>query len=131
MDIDVDYYIPDTYIPDAGTKMRINRRLLLAREKEEIEDIESELLDRFVPLPRPVENFLQIALLRIKARQKEIKGLRRKGQQMEIQLSTDLPADFMNHSGHLRIKKVNDSTFSIQLGETTSITDLERVLNSI
>jgi transcription-repair coupling factor (superfamily II helicase) len=131
MDIDVDYYIPDTYIPDAGTKMRIYRRLLLAREKDEIEDIENELLDRFGPLPRPVENFLQIALLRIKAREKEIKGLRRKGQQMEIQLSNALPGDFIKRSGHLKIKKVNDSTFSIQLGESTSITDLERVLNSI
>ncbi|MEN6461651.1 MAG: transcription-repair coupling factor, partial [Syntrophomonas sp.] len=131
MDIDVDYYIPDTYIPDAGTKMRIYRRLLLAREKDEIEDIENELLDRFGPLPRPVENFLQIALLRIKAREKEIKGLRRKGRQMEIQVATDLPQDFMNRSGHLKIKKINDSTFSIQLGESTSINDLERVLNSI
>ncbi|HEX3012385.1 MAG TPA: TRCF domain-containing protein, partial [Syntrophomonadaceae bacterium] len=131
MDIDVDYYIPDTYIPDAGTKMRIYRRLLLAREKDEIEDIENELLDRFGPLPRPVENFLQIAILRIKAREKEIKGLRRKGRQMEIQLSNDLPADFLNRSGHLKVKKVNDSTFSIQLGESTSINDLERVLSSI
>jgi transcription-repair coupling factor (superfamily II helicase) len=111
--------------------MRIYRRLLLAREKDEIEDIENELLDRFGPLPRPVENFLQIALLRIKAREKEIKGLRRKGRQMEIQVAADLPKDFLNRSGHLKIKKINDSTFSIQLGETTSINDLERVLNSI
>jgi transcription-repair coupling factor (superfamily II helicase) len=131
MDIDVDYYIPDTYIPDAGTKMRIYRRLLLAREKAEIEDIEKELLDRFGPLPRPVVNFLQIGLLRIKAREKEIKGLRRKGQQMEIELLSDLPADFMSRTGHLRIKKVNDNTFAIQLGETSSISDLDRVLNSI
>ncbi|HBQ87464.1 MAG TPA: transcription-repair coupling factor, partial [Syntrophomonas sp.] len=79
MDIDMDYYIPDQYIPDAGTKMRIYRRLLLARENEEIEAIKAELIDRFGIPPRPVENFLQVAQLRLEARNKNIKGLRRRG----------------------------------------------------
>ena len=34
-DMDVDMYIPDEYIPDSGTKMRIYRRLLLALDMEE------------------------------------------------------------------------------------------------
>lgn len=131
VDIDVDYYIPETYIPDAGTKMRFYRRLLLAREQEEIDDIQEEMLDRFGTLPAPVENFLQIARLRIRARDKEIKGLRRKGQQMEIQLATSLPSDFLNRTGHLRVRKLNDDTFTIQLGAGTSIKDLEQVINSI
>jgi transcription-repair coupling factor (superfamily II helicase) len=61
LDIDVDYYIPDTYIPDPGTKMRIYRQLLLAGAAEEIEDIRNEIEDRFGRLPTAVENFMQIA----------------------------------------------------------------------
>jgi transcription-repair coupling factor (superfamily II helicase) len=58
LDIDMDYYIPDSYIRDSGTKIRIYRKLMLAQEAEEIEEIKSELRDRFGPLPGPVENFL-------------------------------------------------------------------------
>ncbi|HBK53198.1 MAG TPA: transcription-repair coupling factor, partial [Syntrophomonas wolfei] len=79
LDIDIDYYIPESYIPDSGSKMRIYRRLLLAGSQEEVEEIREEIRDRFGPLPQAVENFLQIAVLRLLARDKEIKSLRRKG----------------------------------------------------
>lgn len=92
-DIDVDYYIPDSYIPDSGAKIRIYRKLLLATEKEDIEEVRAEMLDRFGALPRPVENFLSISDLRLKARGKAIKSLRRKGQELEIVFAQDLPAD--------------------------------------
>ncbi|MDD2511015.1 MAG: transcription-repair coupling factor, partial [Syntrophomonas sp.] len=85
LDIDIDYYIPESYIPDSGSKMRIYRRLLLAGSQEEVEEIREEIRDRFGPLPQAVDNFLQIAVLRLMARDKEIKSLRRKGRQIEIQ----------------------------------------------
>lgn len=129
VELDVDYYIPETYIPDAGTKMRVYRRLLLARETNEVEEIENELLDRFGPVPRPVQNFLQIAILRIKAREKEIKGLRRKGKHMEIQLASNLSGNIAQPPGNMQIRQVNDHTLAIQLGDGTSLKDLERVLS--
>lgn len=131
MDIDMDYYIPDAYIPDAGTKMRIYRRLLLAREDEEIEAIKSELIDRFGTPPRPVENFLQVASLRLKARNKNIKGLRRRGGSIEIQTTNILPASLSQPAGKLRLKRVNDYTLTVQLGDNASLNDLQALLNTI
>ncbi|MDD3269615.1 MAG: transcription-repair coupling factor [Syntrophomonadaceae bacterium] len=130
LDIDVDYYIPDTYIPDSGTKMRIYRRLLLARNYEEVNEIGAEMLDRFGPLPRVVENFLQIALLRITAKEKEISSLRRKGRKIEIQMAERLPADFAARTRDLNITKLDERTFLMQQ-EKTSLLDLQGVLNSI
>ncbi|MFA7079127.1 MAG: transcription-repair coupling factor, partial [Syntrophomonas sp.] len=98
LDIDADYYIPDSYIPDSGTKMRIYRRMLLAASAEDIEEIRAEIKDRFGRLPLPVENFLQVASLRLKARDKHIKGLRRKGQEVEIQLDHRLPETYVPRS---------------------------------
>jgi len=129
-DIDVDYYIPDSYIPDPGTKMRVYRRLLLALEQEEINEIKKELLDRFGNLPGPVENFLRIASLRITARDKEIKTLRKKGRQIEIKLAKSLPADFNPQANGSKIKKVNDYTLLVQR-EGNSIKVLEGVLEMI
>ena len=130
LDIDVDYYIPDTYIPDSGTKMRIYRRLLLATEIKEIEEISREMLDRFGKLPLPVENFLHIASLRIMARHKEIKSLRRKGNRIELQMAGPLPPNLLPAAQGLKIRKINASTVQIQQ-QGTSLTDLATLLSLI
>ncbi len=130
LDIDVDYYIPDTYIPDSGTKMRIYRRLLLATEIKEIEEISREMLDRFGKFPVPVENFLHIASLRIMARHKEIKSLRRKGNRIELQMAGPLPPNLLPAAQGLKIRKINASTVQIQQ-QGTSLTDLATLLSLI
>ncbi|MDD4548949.1 MAG: transcription-repair coupling factor [Syntrophomonadaceae bacterium] len=131
MDIDVDYYIPDSYIPDSGTKMRIYRRMLLVLEHQEIEDIRNELRDRFGPLPQPVENFLRIASLRIVAREKEIKTLRRKGRHIQIQLADRLPHSFSLNIEGYKMKKINDYTLELQLDGMNSLENLQKVLSLI
>ncbi|MEA4924794.1 MAG: transcription-repair coupling factor [Syntrophomonadaceae bacterium] len=130
LDIDMDYYIPDSYIPDSGTKMRIYRRLLLAADYTDIEGIKNEIEDRFGKLPQPVENFLQVASLRLKARDKQIKGLRRKGQEVEIQLVRPLPDAYTPPAG-LKIKKLNPYTLKINLHGANSLQDLQNVLDLV
>jgi transcription-repair coupling factor (superfamily II helicase) len=129
LDIDIDYYIPESYIPDSGSKMRIYRRLLLAGSQEEVEEIREEIRDRFGPLPQAVENFLQIAVLRLLARDKEIKSLRRKGRQIEIQTLQRLPS---NLSERFRgIRRVNDHTLIIQKYENSSLPALAEILQML
>jgi transcription-repair coupling factor (mfd) len=130
LDIDMDYYIPDTYIPDSGTKMRIYRRLLLAADHTDIEGIRNEIEDRFGTLPQPVENFLQVASLRLKARDKQIKGLRRKGQEVEIQLVKPLPDAYTPPAG-LKIKKLSPYTLRINLHGASSLQDLQDALDLV
>lgn len=130
LDIDADYYIPESYIPDSGTKMRVYRRLLLAADQEEIEEISQELVDRFGELPHPVANFLQVASLRVMARDKEIKSLRRKGRQVEIQTTTHLPVDLIERIKGMRVKRINDYTLRLQM-EKNSLADLHTVMSLI
>lgn len=131
MDIDVDYYIPESYIPDSGAKMRLYRRLLLADDQREIEDIRSELNDRFGQPPPPVENFLQIASLRIKARSKDIKYLRRKGHKVEIKTAGKLPPKLTALSQKLDISLLNDNTLLLNLDRSTSLQGLGEILEMI
>lgn len=130
LDIDVDYYIPDSYIPDSGTKMRIYRRLLMAADHADIVAVKDEIEDRFGKLPLPVENFLQIASLRLKARDKQIRGLRRKGREVEIQLVHPLPAKYVSPAG-LNIKKLNQHTLVMRLDSAASLQGLQDVLEQI
>jgi len=129
-DMDVDMYIPDEYIPDSGTKMRIYRRLLLAADMQEVEEIRQELLDRFGPLPAPVQNFLEVASLRIMAKTKEIKMLRRKGREIEIQVAGKLPVDLHKRMQGLRFRRINDHTVRLNM-ERGSLLELHGLLSSI
>ncbi len=134
VDVDVDYYIPDTYIPDTGTKMRIYRRLLLAVEVDEIQEIKDELIDRFGKLPKPVENFLQIARLRILAKSKEIKALKRKGKAIEIQMTRPIKLANLNQQDELkglRIINLSDDTLQLQGDALQSLDTLHTILANI
>lgn len=130
LDIDVDYYIPESYIPDSGSKMRIYRSMLLAATQEELEEIKAEVIDRFGIMPKPVENFFQIATLRLIAQSKNIKTLKRQGKNIEIQLSQELPPDFGQNLKGLQMKQVNKYTLLIKY-EQSSLNALQNLLTII
>ncbi|SHG43163.1 transcription-repair coupling factor [Thermosyntropha lipolytica DSM 11003] len=131
VDIDLDYYIPDSYIPDLGSKVRIYRRLLLASDLKELEEIKRELLDRFGPLPLPVENFLRIASLRIMAKDKDIRVLKHRKGRIDISLNHPLPEGITSLPGRIKVKKVDDHTMQLYWAGTEGIKGLEEVLSLI
>ena len=130
LDIDVDYYIPENYIPDSGSKMRIYRSLLLAADLNEVEEIKDEVVDRFGKMPGPVENFFQIARLRLIAQSKNFKTLKRQGKNIEIQMAEELPPDFAKNLTGLKIRQKNKSTLLIKY-EENSLDALQDLLSII
>lgn len=129
IDIDMDYYIPDNYIPDAGTKIRIYRRLLLAEENAEVEEIREELLDRFGKLPEPVENFLSLILLRIAASSKAIKGLKRKGPKIEIELQKPLPVNIASRMPNIKNAQVSGNVLTLNLEGKASLDGIQQLIH--
>ena len=57
-------YIPDTYIADENQRLVFYRRLAAVRGTEELEDIATELRERYGPLPPLVDSFLRVMDLR-------------------------------------------------------------------
>ncbi len=81
LDLPVDAYIPESYIPFEVAKIDVHRRIAAAREAAEIEQLRIELKDRFGPPPEPVENLMTLQGARIKlgaagARTVELRGER-------------------------------------------------------
>ena len=77
IDLDVDAYIPPSYIVNEVQKLDIYKRIAGIENKAESEDMKEELLDRFGEIPKSVDNLLRIALIRVKAHKlyiAEIKG---------------------------------------------------------
>jgi transcription-repair coupling factor (superfamily II helicase) len=60
-------YLPRDYVPGNRVKVELYRRLARVRSLERLADFRQELTDRFGPLPRPAENLLIEAELRVLA----------------------------------------------------------------
>jgi len=75
IELPVEAYIPDTYIPDANQKVAIYKRIAGLSSLDEIPDLEDELVDRFGDLPGPVCNLLAVAKIRVLAGWLKIKSI--------------------------------------------------------
>ncbi len=128
VDVDLDYYIPDHYIGDSGSKMRIYRRLMLADQAGEIAAIREEMVDRYGPLPAPVDNFLKIAGLRLEARNKSIKSIRRRGNTIEIETVSAMAGKLASSLPGYQIRVLNPHKFSLQLKSRAALEVMEQVI---
>lgn len=68
LEIDVNAYLSDSYISNSGLKMEFYQRLGSAGSEKEVGELVDELVDRFGTPPKPVENLVKIALLRVLAK---------------------------------------------------------------
>ncbi len=69
LDLNVDAYIPTSYIPNEYQKVDIYKRIATIENEGEMDDMLDELVDRFGDVPKKVERLLQIALLKALAHQ--------------------------------------------------------------
>ncbi len=77
VDMDVDAFIPASYIVNEVQKLDIYKRIASLENAAECEDMRKELKDRFGGIPKSVENLIQISLIRVLAHRRyvtEIKG---------------------------------------------------------
>jgi transcription-repair coupling factor (superfamily II helicase) len=66
LDVNVDAYVPSNYIAYEQAKIDVHRRVAGAVEVAEVEALREELEDRFGPVPRALENLLDLQRARIK-----------------------------------------------------------------
>lgn len=84
IDIDIDAYIPPSYIPNEYQKLDIYKRVAGIETQEEAEEMMEELLDRFGNPPRSVCNLLKIAQVKAKAHHVYIKEITQKGKMLRM-----------------------------------------------
>jgi transcription-repair coupling factor (superfamily II helicase) len=84
MDVNVDAYVPSDYVPYEQAKIEIHRRVAGALEVADVERLREELLDRFGPLPEPLENLLALQRARIKFGQAGANAVSFKGDRLAV-----------------------------------------------
>lgn len=67
IDINVNAYIPETYIRSEYLKLDMYKRIAAIENVEEYNDMQEELTDRFGDMPQSADNLLRVALLKVDA----------------------------------------------------------------
>ncbi len=86
VDIELDAYIPDTYIRSESQKLDIYKRIAGIESAEECEDMLEELLDRFGDPPKSVLNLLAVADLKVKAHRVYVKEVAERPEEIRLHL---------------------------------------------
>jgi transcription-repair coupling factor (superfamily II helicase) len=67
VDLGLETWIPEEYIPDLRTRVEVYRRLTGCRSEESLDAAEREVLDRFGPIPAPVDGFVRTMRMKLRA----------------------------------------------------------------
>jgi transcription-repair coupling factor (superfamily II helicase) len=84
LDINVDAYIPASYVPYEAAKIDVHRRAAAARDRGELSALRGELEDRFGPLPEPVENLFELQRARLELSAYGVRGVEFRGGRLSL-----------------------------------------------
>jgi transcription-repair coupling factor (superfamily II helicase) len=85
LELEYSGFIPDGYIDSAQEKMEVYKKIASIREKDELERVYGELLDRFGPLPDEAASLLALAEIRIICRGLSVFSLKERGGSARIE----------------------------------------------
>lgn len=93
VEIDMDAYIPLSYIRNEAQKLDVYKRISLIESEEEFGDMQDELTDRFGDMPKPVENLLWAALLKAMGHDAGITEVRANRAEVRLTMNPKAPVD--------------------------------------
>ena len=86
VDLNIDAYIPESYIKNEYQKLDIYKRIAAIENEEEMDDMTEELLDRFGDIPKKVQQLLHIAALKGLAHEAYVTAVEQKGDTFKLTL---------------------------------------------
>lgn len=105
MKLDMDAYIPSTYIRSEFQKLDVYKRIAELASEQERYDLSEELIDRFGEFPKQVDILLEIAVLKAKANKAYIHQISLKNRQAELLLDPKTPLSFERTQKFLEQRK--------------------------
>lgn len=121
VDLNVDAFIPASYIPNEYQKLDIYKRIASIESQEEMDDMLEELIDRFGDVPKKVQQLLSIALLKALAHSAYIVSVEQKGEVLRFTMyekakvhAERIPALIDKFKGDLRFTVDTNPYFTYQ-----------------
>ncbi|MBM4431134.1 MAG: transcription-repair coupling factor, partial [Chloroflexi bacterium] len=87
IDLPVQAYLPDDYVPDEMLRLKLYQRLANLAREEELDDLRKELEDRFGLLPPSAEDLLYVLRVRLLALRAGVQAISREDSSLVLRLS--------------------------------------------
>jgi transcription-repair coupling factor (superfamily II helicase) len=93
IELGVEAFLPDDYIPDIGERLLMYKRLANAESREALDGLAEEIVDRFGPLPREAKDFLRVMTLRPALKRLAVESLKANDGTVALRFHPDSPID--------------------------------------
>ncbi|AZU59857.1 transcription-repair coupling factor [Neobacillus mesonae] len=90
IDLEIDAYIPDSYIKDGHQKIEMYKRFRGIEVLEDVEELQAEMLDRFGEYPDEVSYLFHIAEMKVLAIQNGVESIKQLKQDVTILLTEEV-----------------------------------------
>lgn len=87
IDLRISAIIPEDYIRDIHDRLIMYKRISNAQNKQQLHELQIELIDRFGLLPQPIKHLLLITELKLKAQQMGIQKISANNQQGKLEFT--------------------------------------------
>jgi len=91
LNLGINIKIPESYIADERQRLRMYKRISALATQEALQDMEAELTDRYGPVPLPVKQLLNYAVVKSRAEQLMIQTVERKGSEVRMRFHEQTP----------------------------------------
>jgi transcription-repair coupling factor (superfamily II helicase) len=122
INLKVDIRVPEDYLPQVNLRLNLYKRLASVESLEEIDRIREEAVDRFGPVPGPIENLLRYGALKFLAKKLRLRSVDRAERRVVFKFRPETPVDWSRvtpllkrHSGSL----TPDGVMSLALREAS------------
>lgn len=145
LEIQVDAYIPESYIGDSKQKIDMYKKFKGIQSFADVEDLQVEMVDRFGDYPTEVALLVSVAKIKLYAKQEEVVSIAEKNKECKVVLSEErasvmdgsklftlvnqlsshmsLSSDGRGITIHIRTKSLDDSTYLHLLEQVLSRLD--------
>lgn len=137
--LDQPAYLPDDFIPAQDAKLDIYRRLTACRTASVVDDLKTEVRDRFGPLPPPAEALFMSTLLRVLGAALSVDGVLVRGSDARVNFRADavprlkgLSAAFHDVQFQVDVRRTNPLALKLtRIGGAEMLDGLVRAMRAL
>lgn len=96
IDLNIPALIPENYVPDIHARLVLYKRIASCKNKDQLDELHVELIDRFGLLPEAAQNLFKVTELKLKAQVLGIEKLTAGSNQGKMHFSTQLEHSRLN-----------------------------------
>jgi transcription-repair coupling factor (superfamily II helicase) len=93
LSVELEHYLPEDYIDDIGLRLSLYRRFATASDAQAIDDLASEMEERFGQPPPPARAFVRVMSVKPALRELRVLGCEADSKRVTLHLREDTPLD--------------------------------------